>query len=112
VIDSELGHYLSVTAEDIKRAAGRYLDGPNRVVLDIVPAPAADVEEATAASPQPPAEAHQPGSPAAQIPDVPAPEPESPVQTHVPQLKSTATPEQPKDPADVKPPTESGPLHV
>ncbi|HEX5833369.1 MAG TPA: insulinase family protein, partial [Pyrinomonadaceae bacterium] len=113
LIDSELDHYLSVTAEDIKRATGRYLDNTNRVVLDIVPAPsAADGEETTAASPQPPATAHQPASPAPQIPDAPAPEPESPVHADVPQLKPTAPPEQPTDPADVKPPTESGPVHV
>jgi zinc protease len=113
LVDSELDHYLNVTAEDIKRAAGRYLDGQNRVVLDIVPAPAApEAEEATAASPQPPAAAHQPASPAPQIPDVPGPEPESPVHADIPQLKPTAPAEQSKDPADVKPPTESGPLHV
>ena len=110
LIDSELDHYLSVTAADIKRAAGRYLDGPNRVVLDIVPAPSAgESEEAAAASPQPPADAHQPASPAPQIPEAPAVEPESPVHADVPQLKPTAATE---DPADVTPPTESGPLHV
>jgi zinc protease len=112
LVDSELDHYLNVTADDIKRAAGRYLDGPNRVVLDIIPAPAADAEEAPAASPQHPAAAHQPGSPAPQIPEVPAPEPESPVHADVPQLRPSAPPEQPKDPAAVEPPTESGPVLV
>jgi predicted Zn-dependent peptidase len=112
LIDSELGHYLDVTADDIKRATARYLDGPNRVVLDIVPVPSAAEEETAAASPQPPAEAHQPASPAPQVPGVPAIEPESPVHADVPQLKPTAAPEQPKDPADVQPPTESGPVHV
>ena len=114
LVDSELDHYLNVTAEDIKRAASRYLAGPNRVVMDIVPAPAAaDTEEPVeAASPQGPGDPHQPGSPAPQIPESPAPEPESPVHTDMPQLKPTATPEQPKDPADVQPQTESGPLHL
>jgi len=86
LVDSELDQYLSVTAEDIKQAVAKFLDGPNRVVLDIVPAPE-EAEEA-AASPQPPADANQPASPAPQVP------------------------EQPKDPVDVQPPTESGPVHV
>lgn len=110
LVDSELNQYLSVTAEDIKRATAKYLDGPNRVVLDIVPAPSAEAEEATAASPQPPADAHQPASPAPQVPPVPAPE--APVHADASHLKPASTPEQPADPADVKPPTESGPLHV
>ena len=108
LVDSELDHFLNVTADDIKQATAKFLAGPNCVVLDIVPAPAAEAEEAMAASPQPPAEAHQPASPAPQIPGVPAPEPGH---ADVSQLKPTSTPEQPKDPADV-PPTESGPVHV
>ena len=114
LVDSELDHYLSVTAADIKQAMGRFLVGPNCVVLDIVPAPTAvEAEEpATVASPQPPGEPHQPASPAPQVPEVPAPEPESPVHPEVPQLKPATPPEQPKDPADVKPQTESGPLHL
>jgi predicted Zn-dependent peptidase len=110
LVDSELDHYLNVTAANIKQAAAKYLDGPNRVVLDIVPSPA-EGEEA-AASPQPPADVHQPASPAPQVPPVPATEPESPVHADVPQLKPVDAPEQPKDPADVQPPTESGPVHV
>ena len=38
LIDSELDHYLSITAADIKNAVTRYIDVDNRVVLDIVPA--------------------------------------------------------------------------
>ncbi|HKS08707.1 MAG TPA: insulinase family protein [Pyrinomonadaceae bacterium] len=98
LVDSELDHYLNVNAADIKRATAKYLDSPNRVVLDIVPAPS-EAEEA-AASPQPPADAQQPASPAPQVTGVPAAEPESPVHTDVPQLKPTDVPEQPKDPAD------------
>ena len=114
LVDSELDQYLNVTAADIKRATARFLDGPHRVVLDIVPAPsAAEAEEsAVPASPQPPADAHQPASPAPQIPEVPAPEPESPVHADVSPLKPASLPEQPKDPADVQPPPESGPVHV
>ena len=37
-----------VTADDIKNAVARYVDVDNRVVLDIIPAPAAEAaEEAT-----------------------------------------------------------------
>jgi len=112
LVDSELDHYLSVTAGDIKAAAARYLNVENRVVLDIVPAPAAaDVEASAAgASPQSPGEPRQPASPAPQVPSRPSPEPESPVHMEVPEI--TAPSDQPKDPADVPPQTKgSGPLH-
>ena len=114
LVDSELDHFLAVTADEIKNAAARYLVGPSRVVLDIVPAPAAaDSEEPVkAASPQSPGDPHQPGSPAPQVPDAPAPEPESPAHVDVSQLKPSDQPEQRTDPADVKPQTESGPLHL
>ncbi|HSD45326.1 MAG TPA: insulinase family protein [Pyrinomonadaceae bacterium] len=111
LVDSELDHYLAVTAADIQHAAATYLDGPDHVVLDIVPAAAEADEPSMAASPQPPGEPHQPGSPAPQIPEQPPTEPESPVHADVPQLRPVS-PEQPKDPADVTPQTESGPLHV
>jgi predicted Zn-dependent peptidase len=111
LVDSELDHYLNVTAADIKRAAGLYLDGTNRVVLDIIPAPAAaEAEEAVSASPQRPGDPHQPGSPTPQIPEVPPAEPESPVKTDVSPLKP-ASPEKPTDPAEAPPQTGSGPLH-
>lgn len=109
LVDSELDHYLAVTADDIKNAIARYVDVDNRVVLDIIPAPAADVAEESpaSASPQPPGDPHQPAAPPPQVPDVPATEPESPV--HAP----TTSSEQPKDPADVPPQTKAGtgPLH-
>ena len=112
LVDSELDHYLSVTAGDIKAAAARYLNVENRVVLDIVPAAAAAEVEAPAAgaSPQSPGEPRQPASPAPQVPSRPSPEPESPVHMEVPEI--TAPSDQPKDPADVPPQTKgSGPLH-
>jgi predicted Zn-dependent peptidase len=114
LVDSELDHYLNVTAAQIQQTTARYLDVPNRVVLDIVPVPAAaETEEPVkSASPQAPGDPHQPGSPAPQIPGAPASEPDSPVHSDVAQLKTEPSPEQPQDPADVKPPTESGPLHV
>jgi predicted Zn-dependent peptidase len=115
LIDSELAQYLNVSAEDIKRAASRYMDVANRVILDIVPSASAEEAEApAAASPQPPSDPHQPASPPAQVPDVPAAEPKPPVHMELPEIKpASSSPEQPKDPADVPPQTKpgSGPLH-
>ena len=115
LIDAELDHYLSINAEDIKKAVVGYLDVENRVVLDIVPDAAAKAgeEAATVASPQPPADPNQPASPAPQVPDAPASEPPSPVKAGLPEIKPASTPEKPKDPADVPPQTKpgSGPLH-
>ncbi|HKR12492.1 MAG TPA: insulinase family protein [Pyrinomonadaceae bacterium] len=113
LVDMELDHYLSITASDIRDAIAHYVDVENRVVLDIVPAPAAEQAETATASPQPPGDPHQPAAPAPQIPDVPAPEPESPVNVDVSQIKPATPVEQPKDPADVPSQTNpgSGPLH-
>jgi zinc protease len=113
LIDSELDHYLSITASDIKNAVARHVNVDNRVVLDIIPAVAQETE-AAAASPHPPGDPHQPAAPPPQIPDVPPPEPESPSNVDVvPQIKPAAPVEQSSDPADVPPQTKpgSGPLH-
>jgi hypothetical protein len=108
LVDSELDHYLNVTATDIKHA--RYLDVENRVVLDILPT--AGVEEieapAVAAAPQSPGDPHQPASPAPQVPSAPAAEPPSAVKAELPEIKPAPAPGQPKDPADVPPQTEPG----
>ena len=111
LVDSELNHYLNVTAEDIRRAIARYMDIENRIVLDIVPAAADEVEVAASASPQPPGDSHQPAAPAPQVPDAPAPEPPSPVKAEVPEI--TPSSENPQDPADAPHQTKlgSGPLH-
>ena len=112
LVDSELDHYLSVTADDIKNVTRRYLDVDNRVVLDIVPAAAQAEEEVTAsASPQPPGDPHQPAAPPAQVPEKPAAEPESPVHA---EIVNPSASERPKDPADAPPQTKpgSGPLHA
>ena len=114
LIDSELDHYLSITAEDIRDAVARYVNVENRVVLDIVPAAAEETEAAgVAASPQPPGEPHQPGSPPPQVPDVPTPEPPSPVNAGVPEINPASPSEQPRDPAEAPPQTNpgSGPVH-
>jgi len=112
LVDSELDHYLAVTADDIKNATARYVNVDNRVVLDIIPAPAADAGEevAASASPQTPGDPHQPAAPPPHVPDQPAAEPESPVHADV---VRTSPSEQPKDPADVPPQTKpgTGPLH-
>ncbi len=106
LVDSELDHYLAVTADDIKNAVKRYVDVDNRVILDIVPAPAAaNVTDVASASPQSPGDPHQPAAPPAQVPGVPAPEPDSPVHAEIVQ---TSPSEQPKDPADVPPQTKAG----
>jgi len=115
LVDSELDQYLSVSAEDIKKAVARYIDVQNRVVLDILPVAASeDAEEAmTSASPQRPGDPQQPASPPPQVPDVPPAEPESPVNADVPEITPASSSAQPKDPADVPPQTKpgSGPLH-
>ena len=109
LVDSELEHYLKVSAADIKNVAARYMDVENRVVLDIIPVPAA---EQAAAAPQPPGDPHQPAAPPPLVPDKPAAEPESPVHASVTDIKTSSS-EQPNDPADVPPQTKSGtgPLH-
>jgi predicted Zn-dependent peptidase len=111
LVDSELDHYLALTANDIRNAVARYVDVDNRVVLDIIPAPAAAaVEDAASASPQTPGDPQQPAAPPAQVPNVPAAEPESAVHA---EIVHTSPSEKPKDPADVPPQTKpgTGPLH-
>lgn len=113
LIDSELDHYLSVNADDIRKTVARHLNVDNRVVLDIVPAPAGEQAETVAsASPQSPGDPHQPAAPPPQVPDKPAPEPESPVHAGVAEIKPVAS-EKSNDPADVPPQTKpgSGPLY-
>jgi predicted Zn-dependent peptidase len=109
IVDSELDQYLNITADDIKRAASRYMDVENRVVLDIVPGAAGEqAEETVAASPQPPGDPHQPAAPPPLVPEKPPAEPASPVNV----TKPSSSEEQPTDPADVPPQTTgTGPLH-
>ena len=104
LVDAELDHYLSVTANDIKQAVARYVDVENRVVMDIIP-----TAQAAPASAQSPGEPHQPASPAPQIPPKPPIEPESPVNAVVPEVAPPASQgDKPKDPADPPPQTEPG----
>jgi zinc protease len=114
LFDAELGHYLDVTADDIKNAVAKFVNVENRVVLDIVPV--SDAEESSdttlAASPQPPGDTQQPAAPAPQIPEQPPAEPAK-TQSDLTQVKPTPT-GPPNDPADPTPKTEpgSGPLHL
>jgi len=114
LFDAELGHYLDVTADDIKNAVAKFVNVENRVVLDIVPA--SDAQESSdttlTASPQPPGDTQQPAAPAPQIPEQPPVEPAK-TQPDLTQVKPTPT-GPPSDPADPTPKTEpgSGPLHL
>jgi len=114
LFDAELGHYLDVTADDIKNAVAKFVNVENRVVLDIVPASDAQepADTTLAASPQPPGETQQPAAPAPQIPEQPPSEPAK-TQPDLTQVKPTPT-GPPNDPADPTPKTEpgSGPLHL
>jgi predicted Zn-dependent peptidase len=78
LVDSEIDHYLAITPEQIRSAVERYLDVDNRVVLDIVPAPAEATEitePPIAASSQPPGEPTQPTAPPPQVPPTPPAQP-------------------------------------
>jgi len=109
LVDSELDQYLNVTADDIKRAVTRHMNVDNRVVLDIVPAPASEQSvEIASASPQPSGEPQQPAAPPPLVPEKPAAEPASPVNAGVPGLEPSSSEEQPTDPADVPPQTKTG----
>jgi len=113
LVDSELDHYLNVSADDIQNVTRRYLDVDNRVVLDILPVAAAQADEEAhaSASPTTPGDPHQPAAPPAQVPKKPAAEPESAVHA---EIVNPSASERPKDPADAPPQTKpgSGPLHA
>jgi hypothetical protein len=69
LLDHELDFYLKVSAEEIRAVTAKYLSVEDRVVLDIVPAVAAQAVEVVApASAQAAGDASQPAAPAPQIP--------------------------------------------
>lgn len=116
LFDSELAHYLAISADDIRNSVANFLDLDNRVVLDIVPAP--ETEElrtpvVAASAIQPSGEPKQPGGPPSQIPEAPPAQPHSPAQP-VPPVTTESQPQQPADPADVPKQKEpgTGPLHI
>jgi zinc protease len=113
LMDSELDHYLEITPEQIRSAVERFLDVENRVVLDIVPAPAAEDETSPApASAQEPGEPQQPAAPLPQVPLQPPTQPTAEVA--VVGIGNGGQAELPAQPADPPQQTEtgSGPLHT
>lgn len=113
LVDSELDQYLSITPEQIRNAVERHLDLENRVILDIVPAAAAEEGESVAASPQPSGEPQQPAAPAPQIPaNAPSePQPETTTSVGTSVSGKVDPPQQPADPPK-QTETGSGPLHT
>ncbi len=117
LFDIELDRYLSVTGDQIKTVASRFLDVENRVVLDILPAAITDdaSEEVTSASPQPPGEPKQPAAPAPQVPATPSSLEPTSVSKPDPIVPDSSEPhaDRPEHPADPPKHTEpgSGPLH-
>ena len=114
LVDSELDHYLEITPEQIRSAVERFLDVENRVVLDIVPAAAAE-EEPLPASPeaQQPGEPQQPTAPLPQIPEKPPTQPSTEAAVVVGsgnggQVERTVQPADPPQQTE----TGSGPLHT
>jgi hypothetical protein len=67
LFNSELGIYLSVSADEIREATAKYLDTDNKAILDIIPAAEEGGEPAPADAEQP-GEPTQPGAPPPQIP--------------------------------------------
>lgn len=99
LFDSELDQYLAITPEQIRSAVERYLDVENRVVLDIVPAAAADeAVETTATTPQAPGEPTQPTAPPPQVPMAPATEPDASTSPLTSDNGKLEPPQQPADP--------------
>ena len=115
LFDSELSLYLSITADEIKNAVGKFLDVDNRVVLDIIPeALTEEFEEIEpAVSALPASEPQQPTSPAPQVPPPPPVKPTvGPAPTAVIGEPEPITGEL-EQPTDSPKPTKrvSGPLH-
>jgi zinc protease len=109
LFDHELDYYLRVTPEQIKAATENYLDVENRVVLDVVPAMAAEVETPAPASAQPPGEPMQPAAPAPHVPPRPQTQPAPATRTSGPLVSGL----QSKQPQQVSEDSrsDSGPLH-
>ncbi|MGH9908415.1 MAG: M16 family metallopeptidase, partial [Pyrinomonadaceae bacterium] len=114
LFDSELGHYLRVTPDEIKAAVSKFLDVENRVVLDIIPAALAEEDEQTAATASPlhAGAARQPSAPAAQITSPPSPDPVVSAKVEVTRERGEhpGKPQQPAEtPEEAK--TDSEPVH-
>jgi predicted Zn-dependent peptidase len=116
LVDSELGEYLAMTAQQIRDSVAKFLDVENYVTLDIVPAAQAEPSRTSApASPQHPGEPKQPAAPAPQVPPAPPPEPGSIHKPELPEVEPEPPhPERPQDPAHPHNPKDvgSGPLSL
>ncbi len=109
LINSELERYLSVTPEDIKAAAAKYLDTENHALLDVVPAPRA-MQSASADTPAPVAASTtqtgtpaQPGAPPPQVPPPPPTQPAPPSKPATPVEPNPQSPAEPQQPGDMPP---------
>jgi zinc protease len=99
LFNTETERYLAVTAEEIRRAAARYLDTDNCSLVEVVPAPEG-AEAAPAAAPE--GEPAEPGAPPPQVPPRPAAQvPPATAEPDTPLARATDAPgEQPARPAD------------
>jgi zinc protease len=101
LINVELERYLSVTPEEITRAAARYLMTDDYSLLEVVPAAREEAADEPAAASQPSDETAEPGAPPPQVPH--APSPDAPSTADAP-----ATPAQGAAPANAeRPPDEA-----
>lgn len=110
LFDHELDNYLKVTAEEIRAVTSRYLDVENRVVLDVVPALAAEASDTTTpGSTQHGGESKQPTAPAPQVPARPKSQPPSSSQIETPLGDSgPPEPERPQQLSEPPAPIEPG----
>jgi zinc protease len=92
LFNTELDRYLAVTAEQIKQAAGRFLNTENYATLNIVPAGAAGRASGPQSTQQP-----QPGSPPPTVPDKPQPAQPTQPATPVQPAQPTGQPQQPTE---------------
>ncbi|MFN2531569.1 MAG: insulinase family protein [Pyrinomonadaceae bacterium] len=117
LFDAELDQYLSVTTEDIRTAAARFLNVDDRVVLDIVPSSLVEDASRIAATSTPTAagDPKQPAAPPSQVPEPPRAEPTATKDSGALPKPPATTPVEPaKDPAEAPQSLDqgTGPLHV
>ncbi len=97
LFNSELEHYLTITAADIKQAAARYLHTDDHTLIEVIPTP----EGAAAAEPIPTTAEEQPGAPPPQVPARPHAQPASPTEPpDTPLADAEPQPARPVQPAD------------
>ena len=101
LFNTETERYLAVTAEEIRRAAARYLDTDNCSLVEVVPAPEG-AEAAPASAAGPAGEPAEPGAPPPQVPPRPAAQvPPATAEPETPLAHTTdSAPEQPAGSAE------------